>query len=60
MHRKIDVYRVHRAGPLGRVVGLEYLSSTNRYRTCREAADAARAFHNLGSAELVGRFAKGL
>lgn len=36
MHPKIDLYRVHR-NERGRIARTEYVCSTNRAKTCREA-----------------------
>lgn len=47
MYKKIDLYRVHR-NERGRIVRTEYLCSTNRSKTCREAV--AR-FHEINAME---------
>jgi hypothetical protein len=49
MHKKIDLYRVHR-NERGRITRTEYVCSTNWSRTIREAI--AR-FHEINGADAI-------
>lgn len=62
MHRKIDLYRVHR-NERGRITRTEYVCSTNRAKSCREAVlnfglSGGRIQYDMPlNAEIKGQFA---